>query len=111
MQIYNMRILKYWLFSSFLFLTNQLFAQKIDTSSNRVQTDFTISFKRIGTLKPKNTSEIKSSNWIIGCETLDRGLTDYEQYKAYLAPLGIKRLRMQAGTRNEGEPNLPDQVH
>ena len=92
-----MRILKYWLFSSFLFLTNQFFAQKIDTSNNRVQTDFTISFKRIGTLKPKNTSEIKSSNWIIGCETLDRGLTDYEQYKAYLAPLGIKRLRMQAG--------------
>ena len=72
-------------------------AQKIDTSSNRVQTDLKLNFKRIGTLKPKSTSEINTSNWIIGCETLDRDLTDYEQYKSYLAPLGIKRLRMQAG--------------
>jgi hypothetical protein len=72
-------------------------AQKIDTSANRVKTDFKIDFKRIGTLKSKTTNEIKSSNWIIGCETLDRDLTDYEQYKVYLVPLGIKRLRMQAG--------------
>ena len=73
------------------------FAQNIDTSSNRVKTEFTIPLKRIGTIKPKNASEINTSNWIIGCETLDRDLTDYEQYKTYLAPLGIKRLRMQAG--------------
>jgi GH35 family endo-1,4-beta-xylanase len=73
------------------------FAQKIDTSINRVKTDFKVDFKRIGTLKPKSTNEIKSSNWIIGCETLDRNFTDYEQYKEYLVPLGIKRLRMQAG--------------
>ena len=72
-------------------------AQKIDTSSNRVKTDFSINFKRIGTIKPKNTNEITSSNWILGCETLDRDLTDYEQYKEYIVPLGIKRLRMQAG--------------
>lgn len=81
----------------FIFLFNVSFSQKIDTSVNRVKTDFNISFKRIGTLKPKNTNEIKSSNWIIGCETLDRDLTDYEQYKTYLEPLGIKKLRMQAG--------------
>ncbi|MCF2446753.1 beta-galactosidase [Dyadobacter sp. CY345] len=73
------------------------FAQKIDTSANRVKTDFSIPLKRIGTIKPKKTSEINSSNWIIGCETLDRDLTDYEQYKEYLVPLGIKKLRMQAG--------------
>ncbi|NBB21981.1 hypothetical protein GVN20_21670 [Runella sp. CRIBMP] len=73
------------------------FAQKIDTSANRVKTEFTIALKRIGTLKSKSTNEIKSSNWLLGCETLDRDMTDYEQYKAYIAPLGIKRLRMQAG--------------
>lgn len=73
------------------------FAQNIDTSSNRVKTELAISLKRIGTLKPKSTKEINSSNWIIGCETLDRDMTDYEQYKTYLVPLGIKRLRMQAG--------------
>jgi hypothetical protein len=76
---------------------NPIFAQKIDTSASRVRTNFAISFKRIGTLEPRSTDEIKSSNWIIGCETLDRDLTDYEQFKTYLVPLGIKRLRMQAG--------------
>ena len=74
-----------------------VFSQNIDTSSHRVKTDFKIGFKRIGTIKPKNTHKITSSNWILGCETLDRDMTDYEQYKEYIAPLGIKRLRMQAG--------------
>ena len=72
-------------------------AQNIDTSRYRVKTDLNIPFKYIGTIKPRSTNEIKSSNWIIGCETLDRDMTDYEQYKQYIAPLGIKRLRMQAG--------------
>lgn len=69
----------------------------IDTSPDRVKTDLKISFARIGTLKTKSTNEISSSNWILGCETLDRDMTDYEQYKEYIGPLGIKRLRMQAG--------------
>jgi hypothetical protein len=72
-------------------------AQKIDTSANRVKSDLNIPLKRIGTLQPRSTKDIKSSNWIIGLETLDRDMTDYEQYKEYLVPLGIKKLRMQAG--------------
>ncbi|MCF0054786.1 GH39 family glycosyl hydrolase [Dyadobacter sp. CY356] len=59
--------------------------------------DLKISLRKIGQIKTKNTDEIISSNWILGCETLDRDMTDYEQYKEYIAPLGIKRLRMQAG--------------
>ncbi|TDB67530.1 GH39 family glycosyl hydrolase [Arundinibacter roseus] len=80
-----------------LFGIHPTIAQNIDTSENRVQTRVDIALKRIGTIKPKTTDQIQSSNWIIGCETLDRDLTDYEQYKEYLVPLGIKRLRMQAG--------------
>ncbi|MBC8152475.1 MAG: hypothetical protein H7Z72_06155 [Bacteroidetes bacterium] len=72
-------------------------AQVIDTSPNRVNTDFAISLPRLGTVKPRSTSEIDASNWLLGCETMDRDFTDYDQYKEYLAPLGIKRLRMQAG--------------
>lgn len=72
-------------------------AQKIDTSPNRVKIDFSIPLPRIGTVQPRSTNEIDSSNWLIGCETLDRDFTDYDQYKEYLVPLGIKRLRMQAG--------------
>ncbi len=55
------------------------------------------SFPLIGKVQPRNANEISSSNWIIGCETLDRDYADYDQYKEYLNPLGIKRLRLQAG--------------
>jgi hypothetical protein len=51
----------------------------------------------LGKVKPRNANEISGSNWLLGCETLDRDFTDYDQYKEYLNPLGIKRLRMQAG--------------
>ncbi len=54
-------------------------------------------FILLGKVKPRNANEIKGSNWLLGCETLDRDFTDYDQYKEYLIPLGIKRLRLQAG--------------
>jgi hypothetical protein len=52
---------------------------------------------QIGTVKPRPVTDIEASNWLLGCETLDRDMADYEQYKEYLAPLGIKRIRLQAG--------------
>lgn len=72
-------------------------AQPLNTSPDRAKTDFAIMLPRLGTVTPRNASEIESSNWLIGCETLDRDMADYNQYKDYLVPLGIKRLRMQAG--------------
>ena len=59
--------------------------------------DITTAYTYIGQLKPRSTKEITSSNWILGCETLDRDMADYHQYKEFLAPLGIKRIRLQAG--------------
>ena len=73
------------------------FAQNIDTSPDRNKTDLAISLPRIGTVKPRKATDITSSNWLIGCETLDRDYADYDQYKEYLVPLGIKRIRLQAG--------------
>ncbi|WP_291123480.1 beta-galactosidase [Flavobacterium sp. UBA6046] len=72
-------------------------AQKIDTSIDRVKTEVKVNLPLIGSVKYRNASEIESSNWIIGCEGLDRDITNYDQYKDYLNPLGIKVLRMQAG--------------
>ena len=80
-----------------LVLSTCAFAQTIDTSPNRVKTDLSIPMTRIGTVKPRPATEIAASNWLIGCETLDRDYADYDQYKAYLVPLGIKRIRLQAG--------------
>lgn len=55
------------------------------------------SYPYIGSLVPKRAEEIVSSNWLLGCETLDRDYADYDQYKEYLCPLGIHYLRFQGG--------------
>jgi len=54
-------------------------------------------WKRIGNVKPRSTNEIKSSSWLIGCETLDRDYANYDAYKEHLVPLGIKKIRLQGG--------------
>ncbi|HTL07841.1 MAG TPA: hypothetical protein VL307_06275, partial [Chitinophagaceae bacterium] len=58
---------------------------------------FATSLPFAGMVKHRNATEIAGSNWLIGCETLDRDFADYDQYKEYLNPLGIKRLRLQGG--------------
>ncbi len=80
-----------------VFLGQNSYSQTIDSSKDRVKTDVKIDLPFIGSVQSRNASEIESSNWLIGCETLDRDFADYDQYKEYLVPLGIKRLRMQAG--------------
>lgn len=72
-------------------------AQIIETSKDRVVTNLNVALPYIGTVKARSTDDITSSNWLLGCETLDRDFADYEQYKTFIGPLGIKRLRMQAG--------------
>ncbi|MBC7845634.1 MAG: beta-galactosidase [Flavobacterium sp.] len=93
---YNRLINIILLLSLFLFAEYSI-AQKIDTSIDRVKTEVKVNLPLIGSVKYRNASEIESSNWIIGCEGLDRDITDYDQYKDYLDPLGVKVLRMQAG--------------
>ena len=78
-------------------LMNEISAQFIDTSDERVKTPLSVNLKRIGTLKPRSTTAIESSRITVGCETLDRDFTDFNEYKAYLAPLGVKKIRLQAG--------------
>ncbi len=66
-------------------------AQVIDTSETRVQTTLDPGLKRIGTIRPRSVGEIAGQNWSLGCETLDRGFANYDSYKDYLVPLGIKK--------------------
>ncbi|MBD0255957.1 MAG: beta-galactosidase [Cytophagales bacterium] len=72
-------------------------AQPRNAPPARLPTGLPVALPPLGTVQPRNANEIGSSNWLIGCETLDRDMADYEQYKAYLVPLGIRRLRLQAG--------------
>jgi len=70
---------------------------KIDASPDRVKTELNPGLKQIGTIKPRGANEIAGSNWTLGCETLDRDFADYQQYKEYIVPLGIKTIRLQGG--------------
>jgi len=71
--------------------------QFIDASPDRVKTPLNAGMKRIGTITPRSTREIKSSRITVGCETLDRDYTVFSAYKDYLPPLGVKKIRLQAG--------------
>ena len=70
---------------------------ELDVSDDRVESLLRVDLKRLGTLKPRAANEIASSNWRLGCETLDRDFADFEAYKRYLGPLGIKTVRLQGG--------------
>lgn len=69
----------------------------ISRADDRVKTPLVVGFERIGTLVPRAAHDIRSSNWTLGCETLDRGFADFEAYREYLDPLGIKTIRLQGG--------------
>lgn len=82
---------------------------KIDTGADRVRTRLSLDMKRIGTIKPHSASQLGDGGWMIGCECLDRGYTDFEEYKEYLLPLGIKKIRIQSGwARCEKEKGVYD---
>ena len=70
---------------------------KLDVSPDRVKTPLKVDMDRIGTLRPRSVGEIRGSNWTLGCETLDRDFAVFDEYKSFLAPLGIKTIRLQAG--------------
>ena len=81
----------------------------IDCSADRVKTNLDVGFKRIGTLVQRGIDDIGESGFMVGCETLDRGFADFEAYKEYLPPLGISKIRIQAGwARCEREKSVFD---
>ena len=85
------------------------FGQVIDDTWSRVQTSLDPGLKHLGTLVPKNVHEIETSRWTLGCETIDREYSDYNAFKEYLPPLGIRRLRLQGGwARTEKDPGIYD---
>lgn len=83
--------------AAFVLLAGTAGAQVIDTSETRVQTTLDPGLKRTGTIRPRSVGEIAGQNWWLGCETLDRAFASYDSYKDYLAPLGIKKIRLQGG--------------
>ena len=84
-------------------------AVELKTGPDRVESPLSVPYRRVGTLRPRAVGEIKSSNWTLGCECLDRDYADFEQYKRFIAPLGIKTVRLQAGwAKSEREKGVYD---
>ena len=72
-------------------------------------TEIKIPLAEIGKIRPRSTDEIASSPFTLGCETLDRDFADYDQYKKYIVPLGIKTIRLQGGwAKTEKVPGTYD---
>ena len=53
--------------------------------------------KQIGLLATRPAKEIESSDWSVGCETLDRDQAKFSVYKDYVGELGAKHGRLQSG--------------
>ena len=70
---------------------------ELSTDPDRVETPLRVNMKRVGTLAPRGVEDVRSSNWTLGCEVLDRDFAKFDEYKRFLAPLGIKKIRLQAG--------------
>lgn len=86
-----------WLLSAMVFKLSFVSGQFIDTSVNRVKTPLRVGMPCIGTIRPRSTKQIAASYITVGCETLDRNLAVWNNYKNYLPPLGVKKIRLQAG--------------
>lgn len=69
----------------------------LDQTPSRVQTALALDWPELGTLRPKCVGEMGTSMWSLGCETLDRDLANWDAYKDYLPPLGIRHIRLQGG--------------
>ena len=100
-----MSILLTALLSAFLHTSDVV----IDDSPTRVQSDVNPEMEIMGTLRPKSVSEISSTRWTLDCGGMDREHADWRAVRGYVAPLGIARVRQQAGwARCEKDPGLYD---
>jgi hypothetical protein len=66
-------------------------------------------FALIGQVAPRHARDIAASDWSIGAEGMDRDFTDYEAWRDYLGPSGVKRARIQSGwAKTEKRPGRYD---
>lgn len=84
-------------------------APVIDNTPTRVQTTLNPALPLKGCLVPKDVSRVSSSRWSVDVAGTDREHASYVAVREYLPPLGIRRLRTQAGwARCEKEKGMYD---
>lgn len=68
-----------------------------------------VDWQPIGRIAPRDASEAPEQNWTLGCEVLDRDYANWDAYKDYVAPLGIRTIRLQGGwAKTEKERGVYD---
>ena len=81
----------------------------IGTATDRAPAAIDVGLECIGRIRPRAANEIHGSNWMLGCECLDRDFADFDAYKDYIVPLGIKQIRLLAGwAKCERKPGVFD---
>lgn len=66
-------------------------------------------YKPGGWVRSRHAREIKSSNWSVGGEVQDRDYAIYNNYRQFLGPLGVKKIRLQGGwAKCEKTPGVYD---
>lgn len=81
----------------------------LDNTPTRVQTLLKTKMRPVGTLVPKSVGEVSASRWTLDCGGMDREHCDWRAIRGYVAPLGIARIRQQAGwARGEKDPGRYD---
>ena len=81
----------------------------IDDSPTRVQTTLDPGLELVGVLRPKAIGGVSASRWTLDCAGIDREHADWRSVCEYVAPLGIARIRQQAGwARCEKDPGIYD---
>ena len=53
--------------------------------------------KPLGVLATRDSKDIASSMWSVGCETMDRGYATFRNYSGFVGGTGAKHARLQSG--------------
>ncbi len=56
-----------------------------------------IPFQKIGVIQPRHAKDIAANNWSVGGETMDRDYILFDEFRDFLGPLGVKKIRLQGG--------------
>ena len=89
-------------------VTNLLQREKTCVTWKRLN-ELDFGLREIGRLATRTSSEVRSSSWSVGCETMDRDYAVWDNYKALLPMLGVKHARFLSGwAKTEQEKGVYD---
>ena len=74
-----------------------IFCLTLFGSATEVRSESEITFPYVGKIAARHARTIRSSNFSVGAETMDRDYTVYRYWSSHLGSLGIKKARLQAG--------------